>query len=426
MKTVQLILYPLLLAGTIWEIVTIAVVAVVATALIAANICFVCISKKRRRKRNEERQILARAQALAVNEATVADATESVEDGEEELSESAQSRFDREADSNAAAEENYEVPARPVVFSDDEGDVTETVRGIDRLTGLAVIVRYKKSFTAKLIQSQEQTKIWYSALKNAFLGYPKIKSRVSWNADSFNAGRTKIAKLVMRGKTLCLYTALDPDRYAETKYKVERAESKKYADVPCLYRIKNERRAKYALDLIEDLAVKFGLERGAPQDTDYVLPYETTEALIDRGLIKELISKENYEEFMRIRSLREVDRNHRQLVSAAEVNAILADEIAAVLVETETQAESEEFSAAGSRKRGIINIDTLSENFAAGEKVTLAELKEKGLISQNTGCVKILARGVLDKPLTVVADDFSLQAVKMILLTGGHAKKLKK
>lgn len=30
-------------------------------------------------------------------------------------------------------------------------------------------------------------------------------------------------------------------------------------------------------------------------------------------------------------------------------------------------------------------------------------------------------RGVLNKPLTVIADDFSADAVKMILLTGGKA-----
>ena len=35
--------------------------------------------------------------------------------------------------------------------------------------------------------------------------------------------------------------------------------------------------------------------------------------------------------------------------------------------------------------------------------------------------MKILARGVLDKRLRVVAQDFSDAAVKMILLTGGEA-----
>ncbi len=39
--------------------------------------------------------------------------------------------------------------------------------------------------------------------------------------------------------------------------------------------------------------------------------------------------------------------------------------------------------------------------------------------------VKILARGVMTKRLTVIADKFSLQAVKMITLAGGHAEQIK-
>ena len=51
-------------------------------------------------------------------------------------------------------------------------------------------------------------------------------------------------------------------------------------------------------------------------------------------------------------------------------------------------------------------------------------LKEMKLIPKNVGSLKILARGVLDKPLNVEAQDFSLDAVKMIVLTGGKAIKI--
>ena len=36
----------------------------------------------------------------------------------------------------------------------------------------------------------------------------------------------------------------------------------------------------------------------------------------------------------------------------------------------------------------------------------------------------MLARGIIDKPLYVYANDFSLAAVKMIALTGGKAIKV--
>ncbi len=73
------------------------------------------------------------------------------------------------------------------------------------------------------------------------------------------------------------------------------------------------------------------------------------------------------------------------------------------------------------RKKGILNIDTLSENFSAGEEIDVNILKSKKLVPSDTAHIKILARGTLDKPLKVYANDFSLSAVKMIALTGGEA-----
>ena len=81
-----------------------------------------------------------------------------------------------------------------------------------------------------------------------------------------------------------------------------------------------------------------------------------------------------------------------------------------------------------SRREGakaVVNIDTLSENFNDGDEVTLEKLIEKKLVPSKTGYVKVLARGVLDKKLTVDLNDYSLQAVKMIVLVGGHAKRIK-
>ena len=74
---------------------------------------------------------------------------------------------------------------------------------------------------------------------------------------------------------------------------------------------------------------------------------------------------------------------------------------------------------------GIINVGVISPAYQAGDTVTLADLKAKGLIDANIGRLKVLAAGTLDKPLTIKADAFSVQAVKMITLTGGQAIELK-
>ena len=70
-------------------------------------------------------------------------------------------------------------------------------------------------------------------------------------------------------------------------------------------------------------------------------------------------------------------------------------------------------------KKGIVNVDILSENYEDGDDVTLDSLKAKGLISERAEFVKVLARGLLDKRLNVKLQDYSLEAVKMIVLVGG-------
>ena len=72
-------------------------------------------------------------------------------------------------------------------------------------------------------------------------------------------------------------------------------------------------------------------------------------------------------------------------------------------------------------KKAIINIDTISNAYEAGEVVDLASLKEKGLVDKRAKSLKILARGSINKPLTIKAGEFSNTAIKMIVLTGGTA-----
>jgi ribosomal protein L15 len=107
-------------------------------------------------------------------------------------------------------------------------------------------------------------------------------------------------------------------------------------------------------------------------------------------------------------------------VSVGEVNGLISDEVAAELVEDERTPATR--IAAG--KKDIINIDTIAANFERGEIVNIDSLKAKGLIPQNASAIKVLARGMLTKPLTIEAQDFSLEAIKMIALTGGTAVKV--
>ena len=114
-----------------------------------------------------------------------------------------------------------------------------------------------------------------------------MQSKVSWHYDSVVLGRERVLKFAIRGKTLCAYYPLDPKKVAQ-KYKVEEAKGKKFEEVPCLYRIKNERRCKYAKDLFDRMMKKRKIQKGKELNDEYRIPFEETKFLIAKGLIKEV------------------------------------------------------------------------------------------------------------------------------------------
>lgn len=155
----------------------------------------------------------------------------------------------------------------------------------------------KKTFKAKLIQSEDIVKEYYSVLKNRLLSYRKVNDRMSKARESFRFGRTCVARMSIRGKTLKLYLALDPNEYVDTKYKFEDASDVKYAvDTPFLMKIKNPRRLKYALELIDEVMANVGTTpKRAIDELDYAsdLPFESTEDLMEKGLVVNVHVKSN-------------------------------------------------------------------------------------------------------------------------------------
>ncbi len=118
----------------------------------------------------------------------------------------------------------------------------------------------------------------------------------------------------------------------------------------------------------------------------------------------------------------------KRLEAEQQTIVITVDEAESLMTDDEALEREAEFSEGYNdtevyrgKKKAEVNIDTIGKSFEAGETVTLNSLKEKKLVPAQAGYVKVLARGALDKPLTVVAQSFSVAAVKMILLTGGEA-----
>ncbi len=149
--------------------------------------------------------------------------------------------------------------------------------------------RLKRSFTAKMIESEEDVKEFYSELKNAFLSYSKTSSQINWTNDRITFSRETVAKIGMRGKTLCLYLALNPDEFPDTVYHQKFAgDTKMYEKTPMLVKIKSPVALKRALRLIELLMEMCGAVKEERERVDYtkMFAYRTEQQLLEEGLIK--------------------------------------------------------------------------------------------------------------------------------------------
>jgi hypothetical protein len=201
--------------------------------------------------------------------------------------------------------EEVEEVEEEVAVADAEETVHEYIESgddlVDAETGM--VIRLKRSFTAKLKQSKEEVKGYYDQIKNELISYKRgrtsVKSTVSWQCDRFNLGRATIAKMNICGKTLCFYVHLDPND-PELKQSVfhqkDVGEQKAYQKTPFKVKVKSELGAKRAVRLVKYLADKHQAEKKAEfVPTDYVedLAYETTKELLEKGLIKETKEKKN-------------------------------------------------------------------------------------------------------------------------------------
>lgn len=256
----------------------------------------------------EEEETVAEETTEVVEEVVEETTEEIVEEAVEEVVEEPTEEVIEEVQEEVAeetVEETVEEPVEEVQEATEEVAMASYEESGDELvdaeTGL--VVRLKRSFSAKLKQSEEDVKVFYDMIKNELVSYKKVKSTVSWHGDRFNLGRNTIAKMNICGKTLCFYIALDPEdpELKSTVYHQKNVgEQKAYQATPFKVKVKSEMGAKRAVRLVKILAEKISADKKPNfEAVDYVTEYayETTKELLDKGLIKETKEKKIAFEF---------------------------------------------------------------------------------------------------------------------------------
>lgn len=107
------------------------------------------------------------------------------------------------------------------------------------------------TYTERLARSEETLKQQYSELKNELLSHRKVRSRITKSCETFRVGYNQVAKLVVAGKGLKLYLALDPRSVDSAIYHQRDASSKKrFVEVPLVVKVKSPLSLRKAKQLI--------------------------------------------------------------------------------------------------------------------------------------------------------------------------------
>ncbi len=242
------------------------------------------------------------AEAMARNFNESADATDAIALVEEAAEESAaeESVAANVDDEDDDRDDDDDFPfggfgSMPLNFIDAvaEAERYNEMLAQERLGEIKIVTRYRRSYLSRLAQSQEPIQDYYNEIKNLLLSYKGIKNRISWGYESFNLGRTQVAKFNAKTRMLYVYMALEPEALADTKYGfADMSSKKKYAGVPVLMKIKGERKFKHTLEMLTVLCEeKLQLpKKKVVEVNDYKLPFMDTEALVNEGMVKKMVA----------------------------------------------------------------------------------------------------------------------------------------
>ena len=240
-----------------------------------------------------EEAIAEEPAAAAYADLTEEEPEEPEEDDEEEDSGEEDSEDDENAEDSGAEEAPAMLGGQRIVYIDAKANPEAYAELLEREKRgeVTLVYRYRKSFLAKMALAEDTVKGYYNELKNALLAYKGVKCRTSWGYEAFNKGRTKLARMDVKTKSLYLYLAIDPQSLVDTKYNFkDMSAKKKYAATPVLMKIRGERKFKHALELIEKICGEaLQLKRLETEPTDYRLPVMSQDEMVEAGYVKMMV-----------------------------------------------------------------------------------------------------------------------------------------
>lgn len=293
----------------------------------------------------------------------------------------------------------------------EEEDAEEVVEEIPHKTSNVIVndfqvvdengepKKIKRRFNTKMMYAPYETQEYYNEIKNYLMMY-RAKGRYSSRCETFRY-KGLVAKVALGGKSIKVFLALDPEFVIQNpKYHLKDVSDKKqYQDVPVMIKVRSPRGLKYFKELVDIMmANRLVKAKRNYQPTDF-LP-----TLIPNGeaILATLgMSTDYLHSSMNVRGIpEEMPDNLIDYIPMAQFEPL----------------EEEEVEVA-------IFLDTLCNHFEDGAEITLDVLKELNILTRGN-TLRIKARGTLDRKLTIYAENFDEDALKMLMCTNCTAVRI--
>jgi len=195
-----------------------------------------------------------------------------------------------------AAPEEPVVEAEPVCEEAPAISIVEEPENEDaevESAAFAFGVKCDYSFEAKLALASDETKDYYREIV-ALVNRYGVKISRSWKRERIYLSGKQYANLIFKGSKLGVALALDPKEYIDTKYRPDDLSGvKKYEKTPMLMKLSSQRKAKYTLELLEQMFKEAGLNDSGNGGEYIEIPTKSKLTLVSENLIRFEGSEEN-------------------------------------------------------------------------------------------------------------------------------------
>ena len=355
-------------------------------------------------KKSAQEEFLEKAKAIMGEEEVKSNPEPAVDPDEEkqdeELTPEQSEALEKKELEKAKKDTKKKAEKKPAKKEDDSEDEEEDDNEEDKEEDEA-LQGYNKKVLLKLKIASDRTQKYYNDLRNELRCYKALRFKSNNTGDTYAYKGKVVFKVTIFPKALKVYYALDPKKFDVKKYHHKDAKDiKKYETIPLLFRIGSDRSYKYALEILKELAKKLKIARTNAKPFDYMADFNTTS--------KALLIENGGEELLRA----SCTKDHSDVISDSLAKKCM-------MLRVRKPIEGEKVIAE-------ISIGELSAAFKTSYKIDIELLKKVGLVNKDANYLKVTAMNNCYKAISISADEYEPEVIRMVVVTGGNIIKLVK